>query len=206
MAGSADPSVASSTGPLSGIRVIELAAIGPVPHAALILGSLGADVVRVSAPSERPGAFVDLTWSYAREVRLDLKSEDQRAELLSLVAVADVLIEGFRPGVAERLGVGPDDCARGQPRLVYGRMSGWGQHGPLAQPPATTSTTCGHRRAGGDRSAGGPPCPLNLLGDYAGGALTGHRRPGRPAPAHQRARRGGRRRHRRRPPVLTELG
>ena len=169
MAGSAGPDVGA--GPLAGIRVLELAAIGPVPHAAFVLGSLGAEVVRVSAPVDRPGAFADLTASFAREVRLDLKSDEPRADLLSLVAMADVLIEGFRPGVAERLGVGPDDCLAVNPALVYGRMSGWGQDGPWA------------RRAGHDINylsitgalhaigpAERPAVPLNLVGDYAGGS------------------------------------
>lgn len=172
MTGSTDPSNSSSTGPLSGIRVIELAAIGPVPHAAFVLGSLGADVVRVSAPLERPGAFVDLTSSYAREVRLDLKSDEQRAELLSLVAEADVLIEGFRPGVAERLGVGPLDAHAVNPRLVYGRMSGWGQDGPWAQ---RAGHDINYLSITGALAAIGvpdrPALPLNLVGDYAGGSL-----------------------------------
>ncbi len=172
MAGPAVPSSATPTGPLSGVRIIELAAIGPVPHAAFVLGSLGADVVRVSAPQERPGAFVDLTSSFAREVRLDLKADDERAELLGLAAVADVLIEGFRPGVAERLGVGPDDVHAVNPGLVYGRMSGWGQDGPWAQRAGHDinylSVTGALESIGtSDR----PVLPLNLLGDYAGGSL-----------------------------------
>lgn len=157
---------------MSGIRVLELGAIGPVPHAAFVLGSLGADVVRVSAPSERQGAFIDLTASYAREVRLDLKSDDQRAELLSLVAEADVLIEGFRPGVAERLGVGPDDARAVNPGLVYGRMSGWGQTGPWAQRAGhdiNYLSVTGALEAIGP--TGSPALPLNLVGDYAGGSL-----------------------------------
>lgn len=172
MAGSAELPPATSNGPLSGIRVLELAAIGPVPHAAFVLGSLGADVVRVSAPHERPGAFVDLTASYAREVRLDLKSIEQRAELLALVAGADVLIEGFRPGVAERLGVGPEDCRAANPGLVYGRMSGWGQDGPWAQ---LAGHDINYLSVTGVLEAIGPPgrpaLPLNLIGDYAGGSL-----------------------------------
>jgi alpha-methylacyl-CoA racemase len=172
MGGSADPSGTSSAGPLSGIRVLELAAIGPAPHAAFVLGSLGADVVRVSAPSERPGAFVDLTASYAREVRLDLKSDEQRAQLLRLVAEADVLVEGFRPGVAERLGVGPDDCHAVNPALVYGRMSGWGQDGPWALRAGhdiNYLSVTGALEAIG--SPDHPAPPLNLVGDYAGGSL-----------------------------------
>jgi alpha-methylacyl-CoA racemase len=159
-------------GPLTGIRVLELSAIGPVPHAAFVLGSLGAQVVRVSAPVGRPGAFADLTATYAREVRLDLKSDEQRAELLSLVELADVLIEGFRPGVAERLGVGPDDCRAVNPALVYGRMSGWGQDGPWAQRAGhdinyLSITGALHAIGPADQ----PVLPLNLVGDYAAGSL-----------------------------------
>lgn len=172
MPGPADQPLAVSAGPLSGIRVVELAAIGPVPHAAFVLGSMGADVVRVSAPSERPGAFVDLTATYAREVRLDLKSDEQRAEFLSLVVEADVLVEGFRPGVAERLGVGPDDAHAVNPSLVYGRMSGWGQDGPWAQ---RAGHDINYLSVTGALEAIGPPgspaLPLNLVGDYAGGSL-----------------------------------
>jgi alpha-methylacyl-CoA racemase len=160
------------TGPLRGIRVLELAAIGPVPHAAFVLGSLGADVVRVSAPQERPGAFVDLTASFAREVRLDLKSDDQRAKLLALVADADVLLEGFRPGVAERLGIGPDAAHAVNAGLVYGRMSGWGQDGPWAQRAGhdiNYLSVTGALEAIGP--ADRPSLPLNLVGDYAGGSL-----------------------------------
>ena len=172
MAGSAVPSSATPTGPLTGIRVLELAAIGPVPHAAFVLGSLGADVVRVAAPQDRPGAFVDLTASFAREVRLDLKSDEQRADLLALAAVADVLIEGFRPGVAERLGVGPDAAHSVNPGLVYGRMSGWGQDGPWAQRAGhdiNYLSVTGALEAIGPTDR--PALPLNLVGDYAGGSL-----------------------------------
>jgi alpha-methylacyl-CoA racemase len=162
----------ASPGPLSGIRVIELAAIGPVPHAAFVLGSLGADVVRVSAPQDRPGSFVDLTASYAREVRLDLKSDDERAQLLSLVPAADVLIEGYRPGVAERLGVGPGACRDLNPGLVYGRVSGWGQDGPWAHRAGhdiNYLSVTGALDAIGSRER--PAVPLNLVGDYAAGSL-----------------------------------
>lgn len=172
MTGPAETVDGGLTGPLAGIRVVELAAIGPVPHAAFILGSLGADVVRVSAPQERPGAFTDLTASYAREVRLDLTADDQRADCLLLVAGADVLIEGFRPGVAERLGVGPDDCHAVNPGLVYGRMSGWGQDGPWAERAGhdiNYLSVTGALEAIGSR--GRPAPPLNLVGDYGGGSL-----------------------------------
>ncbi|GAA4673148.1 CaiB/BaiF CoA-transferase family protein [Streptomyces chumphonensis] len=166
----------SGTGPLSGVRVVELAGIGPGPFAAMLLGDLGADVVRVDRPGG-PGLGIeprlDVTGRNKRSVLLDLKSATGRDTLLDLVARADVLVEGYRPGVAERLGVGPGPCLERNPALVYGRMTGWGQDGPLAP------------RAGHDigyialtgalgltGTADGPPhFPANLLGDYAGGSL-----------------------------------
>lgn len=172
MTGTAESGGSRPHGPLTGIRVVELAAIGPVPHAAFVLGSLGADVVRVSAPQDRPGAFVDLTASYAREVRLDLKSDEQRADCLQLIADADILIEGYRPGVAERLGVGPDACHAVNAGLVYGRVSGWGQDGPWSQ---TAGHDINYLSVTGALEAVGPAdhpvLPLNLVGDYAGGSL-----------------------------------
>src|SRR6202007_3443585 len=114
-------------GPLTGLRVIELAGIGPGPHAAMILGDLGADVVRV----DRPGASgAEPMLPNRRLVIADLKSEQGRELVLKLVAKADVLIEGYRPGVAERLGLGPEDCAKVNERLIYGRMTAWGTPGP----------------------------------------------------------------------------
>ncbi|MGI5459684.1 CaiB/BaiF CoA transferase family protein [Streptomyces sp. CA-249302] len=163
-------------GPLSGVRVVELAGIGPGPFAAMLLADLGADVVRV----DRPGGVglainpaYDVTNRNKRSVIVDLKSEDGHARVLDLVERADILVEGYRPGVAERLGVGPEACHARNPALVYGRMTGWGQDGPLA------------RRAGHDIAyialtgtlgmigePGRPPAvPANLLGDYAGGSL-----------------------------------
>jgi alpha-methylacyl-CoA racemase len=163
-------------GPLHGVRVVELAGIGPGPFAAMLLADLGADVVRV----DRPGGPAlgldpasDLTNRNKRSVVLDLKTSTGAAAVLGLAERADVLIEGSRPGVAERLGVGPEECLARNPRLVYGRMTGWGQDGPLAP------------RAGHDLGyiavtgalgltgpADGPPyAPANLLGDYAGGSL-----------------------------------
>ncbi|MFC9153891.1 CaiB/BaiF CoA transferase family protein [Streptomyces bauhiniae] len=163
-------------GPLSGVRVVELAGIGPGPFAAMLLADLGADVVRVDRP-DGPGLGIDpardVTNRNKRSVVVDLKAPDGAARVLDLAERADVLIEGYRPGVAERLGVGPADCHARNPRLVYGRMTGWGQDGPLAD------------RAGHDVSyiavtgtlgmigrPGEPPAlPANLLGDYAGGSL-----------------------------------
>ncbi|WP_225635488.1 CaiB/BaiF CoA transferase family protein [Streptomyces solaniscabiei] len=163
-------------GPLSGVRVVELAAIGPGPFAAMLLADLGADVVRVDRPGG-PGLAIDpaldVTNRNKRSVIVDLKSPDGPARVLDLAARADVLIEGYRPGVAERLGIGPEPCHARNPRLVYGRMTGWGQDGPLAQRAghdigyiALTGTL------GMIGAPDGPPAvPANLLGDYAGGSL-----------------------------------
>ncbi|MET9963929.1 CaiB/BaiF CoA-transferase family protein [Streptomyces sp. NPDC006326] len=163
-------------GPLAGVRVVELAGIGPGPFAAMLLADLGADVVRVDRPGGGGLAIdpaYDVTNRNKRSVLVDLKSPEGRARVLELAERADVLIEGFRPGVAERLGVGPADCHARNPKLVYGRMTGWGQDGPLAH-------TAGHDIAYiavtgalgmiGD-PGGAPAVPANLVGDYAGGSL-----------------------------------
>src|ERR1700756_1583119 len=120
-------------GPLTGLRVIELAGIGPGPHAAMILGDLGADVVRIERPNTAAGAARDAMLRNRRFVTADLKSDQGRELVLRLIARADVLIEGYRPGVTERLGLGPDDCARVNERLIYGRITGWGQTGPRSK-------------------------------------------------------------------------
>ncbi|AYN30898.1 fatty acid-CoA racemase [Streptomyces albus] len=162
-------------GPLTGVRVVELAGIGPGPFAAMLLADLGADVVRVERPAGGLGIAPekDLTNRNKRSVAVDLKSPGGTAAVLGLVERADILIEGYRPGVAERLGVGPEDCLARNPRLVYGRMTGWGQEGPLAQRAghdlgyiAVTGTL------GMIGKADEPPAvPVNLVGDYAGGSL-----------------------------------
>jgi alpha-methylacyl-CoA racemase len=164
-------------GPLAGLKVIELGGIGPAPFAAMALADLGADVVRVDRPdavSPVPsGERVDALGRGKRSVLLDLKRAADVQTLLSLVAVADALVEGFRPGVAERLGLGPEDCWGRNPRLVYGRMTGWGQQGPWARVAGhdiTYIAVAGALHAIGD--AGGPPqIPLNLLGDFGGGGI-----------------------------------
>ncbi|MER6707440.1 CaiB/BaiF CoA transferase family protein [Streptomyces fumanus] len=163
-------------GPLTGVRVVELAGIGPGPFAAMLLADLGADVVRVDRPGG-PGLGIDpahdLTNRNKRSVLVDLKDPDGPARVLGLAARADILIEGYRPGVAERLGVGPGPCRARNPRLVYGRMTGWGQHGPLA---ARAGHDIGYIALTGALGLIGdpdrpPPAPANLLGDYAGGSL-----------------------------------
>ncbi|NUR61090.1 MAG: CoA transferase [Catenulispora sp.] len=162
-------------GPLQGLKVVEIAGIGPGPFAAMLLADLGAEVLRV----DRPGGSAlslgerDVLNRGRRSVAVDLKHPGGAEVVLRLAAHADVLIEGYRPGVAERLGIGPQPCLERNPRLVYGRMTGWGQDGPLAP------------RAGHDLAyiavtgalhaigrAGGPPqVPLNLVGDFGGGSL-----------------------------------
>ena len=116
---------------------MELAGIGPGPHAAMILGDLGADVVRIERPGKGPGPATrpadDSLLRNRRSVAADLKSDDGRDLVLRLIGKADVLIEGFRPGVTERLGLGPEDCAKVNERLIYARMTGWGQTGPRCQ-------------------------------------------------------------------------
>ncbi|MFJ4846780.1 CaiB/BaiF CoA transferase family protein [Streptomyces sp. NPDC088733] len=163
-------------GPLAGVRVVELAGIGPAPFAAMLLADLGADVVRVDRPGgARLGVDPDhdLTNRNKRSVVIDLKDQGGAALVLGLAERADILLEGNRPGVAERLGVGPADCHARNPRLVYGRMTGWGQDGPLA---ASAGHDIGYIATAGTLGmigpAGGPPAvPANLLGDYAGGSL-----------------------------------
>ncbi|MFI2411124.1 CaiB/BaiF CoA transferase family protein [Streptomyces sp. NPDC018947] len=166
----------SGAGPLAGVRVVELAGIGPGPFAAMLLADLGADVVRVDRPGG-PGLAIDPAYDVTnrnkRSVIVDLKAPGGPARVLDLAERADVLVEGYRPGVAERLGVGPEACHARNPRLVYGRMTGWGQDGPLAQRAghdigyiALTGTL------GMIGAHDGPPAvPANLLGDYAGGSL-----------------------------------
>lgn len=163
-------------GPLAGVRVVELAGIGPGPFAAMLLADLGADVVRVDRPG---GAGLgidpagDLTNRNKRSVLVDLKGPAGPDTVLDLAERADVLIEGYRPGVAERLGVGPDACLARNPRLVYGRMTGWGQDGPLAERAghdiAYIAVTGALSMIG--RPEEPPTVPANLLGDYAGGSL-----------------------------------
>jgi alpha-methylacyl-CoA racemase len=168
--------VGAMSGPLAGLQVLELAGLGPAPFAAMVLADLGADVLRVDrpGPSRYPGhPRHDLLNRGKRSVALDLKQPAGGDTVRALAGSADVLLEGFRPGVAERLGVGPDRCQRVNPRLVYGRMTGWGQRGPLAH-------TAGHdltylAASGvlhGIGPVGGPPvAPANLLGDYGGGGM-----------------------------------
>jgi alpha-methylacyl-CoA racemase len=164
-------------GPLAGTRIVEIAGIGPVPFAGMLLADLGADVIRVDRT--RPGVMggwsdprFDILGRGRRSIAVDLKQRRGVEIVLDLVAGADALVEGFRPGVCEKLGLGPEPCMARNPRLVYGRMTGWGQDGPLAQ-------AAGHdinyiALTGALHAIGGPEAPippLNLVGDFGGGAL-----------------------------------
>lgn len=165
-------------GPLAGIKIVELAGIGPGPMCAMLLADMGATVLRIERPGgsglglERPLRY-DFLLRGRYSLAIDLKSPDGKALALRLIEQADGLIEGFRPGVTERLGLGPQDCLARNSRLVYGRVTGWGQEGPLAQAAGhdiNYIALAGALHAFGRR--GQPPTPpLNLLGDYAGGAL-----------------------------------
>ena len=165
-------------GPLAGITVVEITGIGPGPFCAMMLADMGADVIRVDRAEKVVGGDpanppADLNNRGRRSIGVDLKNPDGVAVVLDLVEHADALIEGFRPGVAERLGIGPDECLARNPRLVYGRMTGWGQEGPLAG-------AAGHdinyiALAGAldpiGRRGEAPVPPLNLIGDYGGGGM-----------------------------------
>ena len=160
-------------GPLEGVGVVEVAGIGPGPFCAMLLADMGAEVLRVDRPASSPAAHPYVLARGRRSVAVDLKHPGGAEVVLRLAASADVLLEGFRPGVAERLGIGPDACLARNPRLVYGRMTGWGQDGPLAG-------TAGHdinylALAGAlhpiGRAGEAPVPPLNLVGDFGGGGM-----------------------------------
>ena len=163
-------------GPLQGLKVVEMAGLAPGPFAAMMLADMGADVLRITrpVPDKRPLAqryyFTDRN---RRSIGVDLKSAEGVALVKRLVGGADALIEGFRPGVMERLGLGPDVCLALNPRLVYGRMTGWGQDGPLAQRPGhdiNYIALTGALENIGEKD--GPPIvPLNLIGDFGGGGM-----------------------------------
>ena len=167
-----------STGPLAGLRVVELAGIGPGPHACMLLADLGADVIRVerhSTPELIPGVSSDkdTTLRGRKVVRVNLKDSDDLAGVRNPIGCADVLVEGFRPGVTERLGLGPDPCLELNPRLIYARMTGWGQDGPLANAAGHDinyiSLTGVLDNIG--VADGKPVPPLNLVGDFGGGSM-----------------------------------
>ncbi len=164
-------------GPLHGLRVVELAGLGPGPHAAMVLADLGADVVRVDRPGAGslpiPPGRRDPMLRGRRSVVFDLKHDDEREQLRALIGVADVFIDPYRPGVTERLGIGPDECRAVNPRLVYARMTGWGQDGPLAARAGhdlNYISLTGALHAIG-RAGERPVPPLNLVGDFGGGSM-----------------------------------
>ncbi len=166
------------SGPLEGVRIVELAGLGPAPFAGMMLADAGADIIRIDRSDRatyppKDGPHVDLMNRGRRSVAVDLKHPDGVALVLDLVAGADGLMEGFRPGVAERLGLGPDVCLVRNPKLAYGRMTGWGQDGPMAQAAGhdidyiALSGALGAIGRQGER----PVPPLNLVGDFGGGGM-----------------------------------
>ncbi|MFG1299937.1 CaiB/BaiF CoA-transferase family protein [Xanthobacter sp. V3C-3] len=165
-------------GPLAGLRIVEMVGLGPAPFAAMMLADAGADVIRVHQKGQKPeiplmNTRFDVLARGRRSIALDLKDAAERAVMLDLVARADALLEGFRPGVMERLGLGPDACLARNPRLAYGRMTGWGQEGPLAD---TAGHDLNYLGATGALAAIGPagappPVPLNLVADFGGGGM-----------------------------------
>ena len=163
-------------GPLKGLRIIEMVGIGPAPHGCMMLSDMGAEVIRIDRPGGNPlggSSRAALLNRGRRSVALDLKNPASIDAVLALVAEADGLVEGFRPGVMERLGLGPEVCLARNPRLVYGRMTGWGQDGPLAKRAGhdiNYIALTGALEAIGD-VARGPVPPLNLVGDFGGGGM-----------------------------------
>jgi alpha-methylacyl-CoA racemase len=159
-------------GPLQDLRVVEMAGLGPAPFCGMLLADMGAEVVRIERVGTRPDK-TDILTRGRSILQLDLRSPDGAAQALEAIARADVLIEGFRPGVMERLGLGPAECHARNPRLVYGRMTGWGQHGPLAQAAGhdiNYIAISGALHAIG-RYGEAPVPPLNYVGDFGGGAM-----------------------------------
>jgi alpha-methylacyl-CoA racemase len=167
-----------SKGPLAGVRIIEMAAIGPVPFAGMMLADMGAEVIRVDRTADAGlGIEVEAKYEFMargkKSIAADLKQPSGLAVVRRLIADADALIEGFRPGVMERLGLGPDDSLKSNPRLVFGRCSGWGDKGPLAP---TAAHDLNYLGLSGCLAAmgikGAPTPPLNLIGDFGGAAMT----------------------------------
>ena len=161
------------SGPLSGIKIIEFAGIGPGPFCGMLFADMGADVVRIDRKGTKGGSKTDIASRGKRSVALDLKNPAAIEAVLKLLESADALIEGFRPGVMERLGLGPDVVMKRNPKIVYGRMTGWGQTGPLAQAAGHDLNYIAITGAVGSMGRPGekPPIPLNLVGDFGGGAL-----------------------------------
>src|ERR1700727_915392 len=170
---SQEVAVTKTPGPLAGVRVVELAGIGPGPFCGMLLADLGAEVIQVDRPGGSRSTIPrrsDVTSRGKRRVVVDLKHPRGAEVVLRLAAASDALIEGYRPGVTERLGVGPADCLARNPALVYGRLTGWGQDGPLA---ASAGHDIGYIAVTGalhaiGRADGPPQVPVNYLGDFRG--------------------------------------
>ena len=159
-------------GPLKGVKVLEFVGLGPAPFCAMMLSDMGADVVRIDRPGAHGLGAADVLGRGRRSVALNLKDEDELETARQLIATADILLEGYRPGVMERLGLGPDISLARNPALVYGRMTGWGQYGPLAHAAGhdlNYIALTGALGAIGDTEK--PAIPLNLVGDFGGGAM-----------------------------------
>lgn len=165
------------SGPLSGVKVIEIAGIGPGPFAAMMLADMGAEVVRVDRAQAVGSDFskpnLEILNRGRRSIGVNLKAPEGVETVLALVEQADALIEGFRPGVAERLGIGPDACLARNPKLVYGRMTGWGQEGPYARAAGHDINYIALAGALGHfgRAGGKPTPPINVVGDFGGGGM-----------------------------------
>ncbi len=160
-------------GPLNGLRVVELEGLGPAPFCGMMLADMGAEVISITRKSAAGSRAAQISERGKKTIALNLKHPDGVAAVLDLCASADILIEGFRPGVAERLGIGPAACAARNPRLVYGRMTGWGQTGPLASAAGhdiNYISLSGALHAIG-RAGERPVPPLNLVGDFGGGGM-----------------------------------
>jgi crotonobetainyl-CoA:carnitine CoA-transferase CaiB-like acyl-CoA transferase len=170
--------MSGASGPLAGLRIVEMAGIGPAPMCGMLLADLGAEIVRIDRPGEsdigikRPPE-TNFILRGRPTIRVDLKDPAGRDRAMDLIAEADCLIEGFRPGVMERLGLGPEPCLARNPRLVYGRVTGWGQTGPMAPWAGHDLNYIGLTGAleAIGRADAPPPAPLNLIGDFGGGAL-----------------------------------
>ena len=168
-----NPSAPTGAGPLAGLRVVEFAGLGPGPFACMLLADMGAEVVTIERPGKRLGDTTDIVGRGRQVVLADLKQAADRDAVHALLQKADVLVEGFLPGVMERLGFGPETLLATNPGLIYGRMTGWGQTGPLAR---TAGHDINYIAITGALDAigpagGAPSIPLNLVGDYAGGSM-----------------------------------
>ncbi len=160
-------------GPLSGTKIIELAGIGPGPFCGMLLADMGAEVIRVDRAGSAPRRAVDVLTRGRKSIAVDLKSDAGKEAVLKLCESADAIFEGFRPGVTERLGLGPNDCMARNEKLVYGRMTGWGQEGPMAQAAGhdiNYISLVGALHGIGEKG-GKPVPPLNLVGDFGGGGM-----------------------------------